>query len=93
MSAQSLIALNFYYREFRSGARMTGAYSLTDFQLALPEYEARDTLNILEALGICIKVWNISIKKKFISLSISPSRSTSLSIWLSQSDRFPACVA
>ena len=44
------------FREFRGGARMTGAYSLTDFQLALPEYEARDTLNILEALGICIKV-------------------------------------
>ena len=43
-------------REFRGVSRPTGSYSLPDFQLALPEYDARDTINVLEALGICIQV-------------------------------------
>ena len=34
----------------------TGTYSVDHFQQALPEYDAKDTINILEALGICIKV-------------------------------------
>jgi hypothetical protein len=48
--------MSYTRREFRAGARPTGCYSLEDFQLALPEYEANSTINILEALGLCIKV-------------------------------------
>jgi hypothetical protein len=48
--------ISYTRREFRAGARPTGCYSLEDFQLALPEYEANSTINILEALGLCIKV-------------------------------------
>ena len=33
-----------------------GSYSIEDFQHALPEFDAKDTINILEALGVCIKV-------------------------------------
>ena len=52
----NVLIYSFLLREFQAGSRPTGSYSLEDFQLALPEFEARDTLNVLEALGICIKV-------------------------------------
>jgi len=42
-------------QEFMETARVTGSYSLEDFQLALPEYHSKDILKVLEALGICIQ--------------------------------------
>ncbi len=36
--------------------RPTGIYSLEDFQLAAPHWEAVDILPMLEALGICTRV-------------------------------------
>ena len=42
--------------DFIESARVTGSYSLDDFQLALPEYDSKDILKVLEALGICIQV-------------------------------------
>ena len=45
--------------EFRNNALMSGSYTREEFQLALPEYEARDILRVLSALGICIQVCQI----------------------------------
>ena len=42
--------------EFRNNALVSGSYTREEFQLALPEYEARDILRVLSALGICIQV-------------------------------------
>ena len=42
--------------EFRSNALISGSYTREEFQLLLPEYEARDMLRVLSALGICIQV-------------------------------------
>jgi len=41
--------------EFRSNALISGSYTREEFQLLLPEYEARDMLRVLSALGICIQ--------------------------------------
>ena len=67
-------------------ARVTGSYSLEDFQLALPEYHSKDILKVLEALGVCIQV-NINIicylpinpftNKMIFSARPSPTLSTS----------------
>ncbi|XP_071743998.1 death-associated protein kinase 1 isoform X5 [Lepeophtheirus salmonis] len=40
-------------RENMSTSRSTGCYSIEDFQLAFPQWEARDLLPILESLGLC----------------------------------------
>ena len=42
--------------EFRTKAQVSGTFTKEEFQLAVPEHDARDILRVLSALGICIEV-------------------------------------
>ena len=41
--------------DFVAKSRVTGSYSLEDFQLAVPHWEAIELLPILEAIGVCTR--------------------------------------
>lgn len=43
-------------REFIFRSRPTGCYSLPDFEMAMPQWDAVDLLPVLESLGICTQV-------------------------------------
>ena len=43
-------------REFLKKSRVTGCYSLEDFQLAAPTWDSIELLPILESLGMCTQV-------------------------------------
>ena len=57
--------------EFRSTALVSGNYTREQFQLAFPEYEANNILQVLSALGICIEVMNIRECSSITSAKIS----------------------
>ena len=54
--------------EFRSTALVSGNYTREQFQLAFPEYEAQNILQVLAALGICIEVTRICFVVLYIAL-------------------------
>lgn len=50
-------------QDFVQGCKPNGIYTLDDFQLAVPDWNALDIMPVLEALGLCTQVrrsWKFS---------------------------------